>query len=155
ATMRHPCPSHVVDQCWGSTESEAFAADTDLVATVAKDLERLSAKGIDVVEARTIVVCTKRLNDARRQGLSRFDVDLHAMERIIADVRERAEGDVEAICGRVGGYTRYSDAFGGPLAGRLHAIVEEGAARSEYRFPGVGRVAFVRDADATDLVVAM
>ena len=46
------------------------------------------------------------------------------------------------------------DAFG-PLAGRLHAIIEEGAKRSAYSFPGLGTIAFVRDADAHHLLVAM
>jgi hypothetical protein len=153
--MRKPCPSHVTDQCWGSLDNETFSADAKLVATMADDLDRLASKGVEVLEARTLVVCTKKLNEARRNGLSRFDVDLHSMERIIVHAREQAEGDVHAICGKVGGYTRYSSAFGGPLEGRLHAVVEEGAPRSEYRFPGVGSIAFVRDADATDLMVAM
>ena len=52
-----------------------------------------------------------------------------------------------ATCGKVGGFDRYPPAFG-PLGGRLHAVAVEGRARSEYSIPGLGRIAFVRDADA-------
>jgi ribonuclease HII len=151
--LRRPCPSHVGAQCWGLS-GEAFEADGELIATIGNDLDKLAARGVDVVGARTTVVCTKRLNDARASGRSRFDVDLHAMERMILSLGEPTFGNLEAVCGKVGGYARYSDAFG-PLAGRLHAIIEEGAARSAYRFPGIGTIAFVRDADASHLLVAM
>jgi hypothetical protein len=76
------------------------------------------------------------------------------MERLALDAREQAGRDVVAICGKVGGYGRYSQAFG-PTSGRLHAVVCEGRARSEYAFPGLGRLAFVRDADARHLIVGM
>jgi ribonuclease HII len=58
------------------------------------------------------------------------------------------------VCGKVGGFGKYGGAFG-PLGGRLSTVLEEGRARSAYHFPGVGEIAFVRDADATDLGVAM
>jgi ribonuclease HII len=76
------------------------------------------------------------------------------MERLVLDARERAGVDVVATCGKVGGFDRYSAAFG-PLGGRLHAIAEEGRKRSEYSFPGVGRLAFVRDADEKHMLVCM
>jgi ribonuclease HII len=76
------------------------------------------------------------------------------MERLVLDAREREGCDVVATCGKVGGFDRYSDAFG-PMNGRLHAIAVEGRARSEYSVPGVGRIAFVRDADADHLLVSM
>jgi len=151
--LRKPCPSHVEAQCW-NTEREVFEADEDMVAMVTRDLDKLAARGIDITGVRTSVVCTKRLNDARLDGKSRFDVDLHAMERIVLHARERENMDVDAVCGKVGGYARYSDAFG-PLAGRLHAIIEEGAKKSSYSFPGLGIISFVRDADAHHLLVAM
>jgi ribonuclease HII len=153
AELRSLCPSHVESQCW-NTHREAFEAEEVVVARVADDLDKLAAKGVDVVGIRTSLVCTKRLNDERHRGRSRFDVDLHAMERIVLDLRGRIEGDLEVVCGKVGGYARYSDAFG-PLAGRLHAIIEEGSKRSAYSFPGLGTISFVRDADATHLLVAM
>ena len=43
----------------------------------------------------------------------------------------------------------------GPLAGRLHTVLVEGRARSEYQVPGVGRLAFLRDADDSHLLVGL
>jgi hypothetical protein len=94
------------------------------------------------------------MNDHLDAGRSRFVIDLHAMERLVLELRARAGQDVVAVCGKVGGFGRYGEAFG-PLGGRLHGVIEEGRARSTYRFPGVGEISFVRDGDATDLCVAM
>ncbi|HMI86782.1 MAG TPA: hypothetical protein VK550_21965 [Polyangiaceae bacterium] len=151
--LRRHCPSHVEPQCW-STEGETFEADDKLVGRITADLERLAVQGVEIVHLRSTVVCTRSINDARAGGRSRFEVDLHAMERMVLDARERYSGELEAVCGKVGGYARYSSAFG-PLAGRLHAIVEEGAKRSTYSFPGLGTIAFVRDADQSHLLVGM
>jgi ribonuclease HII len=152
-TLRAPCPSAHAEQCW-SAAGEAFAADQALVDTVARDLDRLDAQGIRVLRVASVVTCARRLNEAVDRGLTRFHADLHVMERLALDGRERATGDVIATCGKVGGFDRYSPAFG-PLNGRLHAIVEEGRKRSEYSVPGLGRIAFVRDADDTHMLVGM
>jgi hypothetical protein len=151
--LRARCPSRAREQCW-SADGEAFEANGRLVRAVASDLDDLAARGIDVVEACSSVICTKRLNDERAAGRSRFDVDLHAMERMILSHRQRSGENLDVVCGKVGGYAHYAPAFG-PLAGRLLAIVEEGPARSCYRFPDLGTVAFVRDADSAHLLVSM
>jgi ribonuclease HII len=54
---------------------------------------------------------------------------------------------VHAVCGKVGGIGEYAKFFG-PLAGWLHATIVEGQAESAYQFPKLGRLRFVRDADA-------
>src|SRR5690606_39894767 len=41
------------------------------------------------------------------------------------------------------------------LQGRLHVALEEGQAQSCYRFPEVGELRFVRDADASDALVML
>ncbi len=151
--LRSPCPRHHADMCWGS-EDEAFAAEDHLVARCAKDLEQLEQKGVRVIRTRVAIVCTNRLNEAVARGLSRFDVDLHTMERLVLAARDDVGGEVYALCGKVGGFDFYGDRFG-PLAGWLHTALVEGRARSEYHVPGVGRLAFVRDADDTHLVVAL
>ncbi|HEX8791514.1 MAG TPA: hypothetical protein VF765_11235 [Polyangiaceae bacterium] len=152
-TLRAPCPEHHAAQCW-SAGDEAFQSDAKLVAKVEKDLAKLEEQGVHIERATCVVTCTRRLNEGIDRGLTRFHMDLHAMERLILDARARAGRPVEATCGKVGGFDRYSDAFG-PLGGRLHAIAEEGRARSEYYMPGVGRFAFVRDADEKHLLVCM
>jgi len=152
-TLRAPCPEAHIGQCW-SAAGEAFSADPELVAKVEGDLAKLQQQGIEVLGAACVVTCTRRLNDGVARGLTRFHLDLHAMERLALDARERAGGDVVVTCGKVGGFNRYPVAFG-PMSGRLHAVAQEGRARSEYAIPGLGRIAFVRDADESHLLVSM
>jgi hypothetical protein len=152
-TLRALCPEAHVQQCW-SAAGEAFCAGSELVAQVQQDLTKLAAQGVDVLRATSVVTCTRRLNDGVARGLTRFHLDLHAMERLALDARERAGRDVVATCGKVGGFDRYPAAFG-PMGGRLHGVAHEGRARSEYSIPGLGRIAFVRDADETHLLVSM
>jgi ribonuclease HII len=151
--LRSPCPEAHSGQCW-SNEGEAFCAQPKLLAKVERDLAKLEDQGVEILRATCVVTCTRRLNDGVARGLTRFHLDLHAMERLVLDARERAGCDVVATCGKVGGFDRYPPAFG-PLNGRLHAVAAEGRARSEYSVPGVGRIAFVRDADAKHLLVCM
>ena len=76
------------------------------------------------------------------------------MERLTLDARDEAQDEVYALCGKVGGFDFYAGRFG-PLAGYLHTVLLESRARSEYQVPGVGRLAFVRDADDTHLIVGL
>jgi len=152
-TLRAPCPSHHEDLCW-SDAGESFLASDELVASCTKDLDRLEAKGVRIIRTRVAVICTKMLNEGVARGLSRFDLDLHTMERLTLDARDHVGDEVYALCGKVGGFDFYGDRFG-PLAGWLHSTLNEGRARSEYLVPGVGRLAFVRDADDTHLVVGL
>jgi ribonuclease HII len=151
--LRTPCPPGHTGQCWDAS-GESFTCDPKLLAQVERDLDRLERLGVNVVRATCVVTCARRLNDGVERGLTRFHLDLHAMERLALDARERTGRDLVAICGKVGGFDRYSAAFG-PIGGRLHAIAEEGRARSEYSVPGLGRIAFVRDADARHMLVSM
>jgi hypothetical protein len=151
--LRVLCPGHVEAQCW-SAEGEALVAPADMIAAVERDLDRLATQGVELLAVRSVILCARRMNDQLDAGKSRFVIDLHAMERLVLELRSFAGEDVAAVCGKVGGFGKYSDAFG-PLGGRLHGVIEEGRARSAYHFPGVGEIAFVRDGDATDLCVAM
>ena len=151
-----PCPSHVHSQCW-STEGEAFVdaeAMGDTLKRVRGDLDRLAKRGLRIVAVRSVIACTRRLNEAVARGQSRFVVDLHAMERLVLAMREMAGETLVAECGKVGGFGQYGKVFG-PLGGRLHAVLEEGRARSAYHFPGIGQIAFVRDSDDSNILVGM
>ncbi|MEM6791708.1 MAG: hypothetical protein AAF928_18375 [Myxococcota bacterium] len=154
--LTSPCPRHVRRQCWSVAHEDFVPAAQmgSLLRDVRGDLQRLAARGIDIVAVRSVIVCTKRLNQAFARGASRFVVDLHAMERLILHHRELAGVDISAECGKVGGFGQYGKVFG-PLGGRLHLVLEEGRARSAYRFPGVGDIAFVRDGDASNILVGM
>lgn len=156
AELTAPCPKHVQPQCW-HCEGESFSTADEvdhLVRLLHKDLDRLEQRGIEIVAVRTVISCTRRLNEAVARGESRFVVDLHAMERLVLSMRETAGREIEAVCGKVGGFGQYGKVFG-PLAGRLHAVIEEGRARSAYKFPGIGEIAFVRDGDDTNILVGM
>ncbi len=73
--------------------------------------------------------------------------DLHAMEALLNGHRARVQGPLLAVCGKIGGMGQYGRFFG-PLSQELHNVLEEGRAESRYRFPNLGEVRFVRDADA-------
>ncbi len=151
--LRSPCPPHVTTQCWG-VEGESFQADDALCQRLTRHRQALEQRGLRVLAVRSSVVCTKLLNQARERGINRFVSDLHAMERLVLELRRAARAEVHAICGKVGGIHEYGKFFG-PLGGQLHAVLGEGAARSAYRFPGVGELHFVRDADAADPLVML
>jgi len=151
--LKKRCESHVAGQCWND-RGESFLADTAAVQRITKHREALAERGVELLSVRSSVVCTKHLNDAKQSGTNRFVADLNAMEHLVLELRAQAGGEIEAVCGKVGGIAEYSKFFG-PLSGRLHAILGEGRARSGYRFPGLGELHFVRDADAADPLVSL
>jgi ribonuclease HII len=153
SALREPCPSHVEHQCWRPA-AESFTAEDEMVERVAGHVRWLSTRGVEITGVRTSVLCTKVLNEARSQGKNRFVSDLHAMERLVLALREQAGDDVLAVCGKVGGMNDYSRFFG-PLSMRLHAVLAQGRKSSDYRFPGIGELRFVRDADAKDPLVML
>ena len=149
----NPAPPRVSPNA-GPRTAKSFDAPDDLVDRLSGHRAALERRGIEIIAVKTSVVCTKRLNAAREQGNNRFVSDLHAMERLVLGLRKTAGQDVHAVCGKVGGMNDYSKFFG-PLSYYLHAILDQGAARSGYRFPGVGELHFVRDADASDVLVML
>jgi len=150
--LQTPCPRDHMAQCWRAGES--FESTDEVLALVKKDTARLAKRGLRLVRAEVAFVCTRVLNDAAAKGRSRFVVDLNTMERLVLSARARVGSDLHAVCGKVGGFDRYGGQFG-PLSRYLHVALVEGRARSEYKFPGVGTVAFVRDADASSSLVSL
>ncbi|MFC1641102.1 hypothetical protein ACFL5O_00220 [Myxococcota bacterium] len=148
-----PCPSHLIAQCW-SDQGEKFEAQSDLVERVRGHREDLAAQGIEIVAVRAVALCSKRLNLGSAQGHHRFVMDLHQMERLVLALHALAGTEVHAVCGKVGGIHDYCRFFG-PLAGRLRTVLVRSSAISAYRFPGLGELSFVRDADARDRLVML
>ena len=151
--LQQLCPQHAARQCW-SVGTEQFVADTALVDRLRAHRRWFREHGVDLASAVVSVACVRRLNLARQEGLSRFTVDLHAMERLVLAHRELAGQEVVAICGQVGGIRDYARYFG-PLGGRLHTSLGAAAGRRGYRFPGVGELHFVVDADGSDPLVML
>jgi hypothetical protein len=153
AELTSLCPPEIAPQCWVD-DDERFRAPDELVRRVQGHLATLAGRGIHIVAVRSSALCTRRLNLGRRRGESRFTMDLHQMERLVLELRELAGGELSAVCGKVGGMSDYSR-FWGPLGGRLHTVLEQGRRVSAYRFPGLGEVSFVQDADAEDPLVML
>jgi ribonuclease HII len=151
--LRRMCSESGAKMCW-STRGEKLESDPEVVDDLCAHLDKLARKGLAVRSVRSVVVCNKRLNDHFDAQRSRFVVDLHAMERLVLALREEAGAEVDAVCGKVGGIGQYDDFFG-PLSGRLFMELEKSRKRSAYHFPGVGQVAFVVDADDSDLLVGL
>ena len=153
AVLRTLCPLPAVAQCW-SSDGEAFTADDDMLERLRGHLGWLAERGVSVLAARVSVACARKLNDQKKAGHSRFTVDLHAMERLVLSLREVAGHDVHAVCGKVGGIGDYPRFFG-PLGGRLCVELERTRRHSGYRFPGLGELHFVMDADGQDPFVML
>ncbi len=180
-----PCPepgrardaTHPSAMCWPADDHDdvRFTADEALVARCRRlVLSWTSSERVDgrfarrtpfqIVGVRAAIVCASRLNDEGTAGRNKFLVDLRQMERVALDLHaasarsaERdADGDepLDAVCGKVGGMNAYAPHFG-PLSARLCAVEVEGRAISAYRFPGLGRFTWLRDADAADPLVGL
>ena len=163
ATLRAPCPkgrptrdpeSAPTSMCFPASE-ERFVASDALLADVRAALAGFPTRPVAL---RAAFVCASRYNAAVEGGRNKLMLDLNEMERVALRMRDDAtlkDGALfDAVCGKVGGIGKYSGYFG-PLSGHLHAIEHESAGASVYRFPGLGRFAFVVDADADDPLVGL
>jgi ribonuclease HII len=152
-SLQKDCPSHITQQCWG-VDGEAFESSQELRVRIGGHLEKLQQRGVQVRDVLVVSTCTQRLNRARESGKNRFISDLHSMETLLLELRQRAGRDIVAVCGKVGGMSDY-DRFFGPLSGRLRATLVINKKQSGYYFPGLGEINFVKDADARDPLVML
>jgi len=148
-----PALSSLEDQCWESG-TEGFGASDEEMKGAAAGVRKLGEYGIHVHEVRTAILCTGRLNRLQSEGKTRLLADLGAMEELLVHFRKTAGGDLDAVCGKVGGYDRYGEHFT-KLSHYLHTALEEKRKRAAYKFHGLGTVAFVQDADASNLLVGL
>jgi ribonuclease HII len=151
--LRRHCPNAALPQCWGPLPA-AFDADAKQAKRISGHLARMALRGVKIQSVRASFVCVNRLNRERAQGLNRFTSDLHAMERLVLAFRKQTPRELRAVCGKVGGIADY-DRFFGPLAGHLHTELQKERAHSAYRFPGLGELHFIQDADAADPLVML
>jgi len=153
AALRAACPKQNEAQCW-STEAESFEGEADELERLRGHVALLEQRGVELHSVRSEVICTKVLSDNKRAGVHRFMSDLHAMEALLIAHRARAGAPILAVCGKIGGMATYGRFFG-PLSAELCNVLCEGRAESRYRFPKLGEVRFVRDADAKDPLVML
>lgn len=152
-TLQMRCPEGSSAQCW-DVDGEEFECDAQALRRVQRHLRHFERQGVKILHVRTSIVCVGQLNAERRQGCNRFTSDLHAMERLLLQLRDTAGGEVVATCGKVGGIADYPRFFG-PLSGRLHSVIQQERKHSAYRVAGLGEVHFVQDADATNPLVML
>jgi ribonuclease HII len=152
-TLTAPCPKQHRDLCF--RDDDTFVASRELVETCARDLEALEARGIDILDVRTTAICNRRINEHGERGVSRFSVDLFAMEDLFVRACESSDGElVYATLGKVGGFDFYGPRFG-RLGSLPYETLLEGKAESRYAFENLGELAFVRDADGTNALVGL
>lgn len=153
AALRELCPEGESPRACFAEEVALPAFGEGVTEASRKSARTLHDAGVALVEARSVTVCARRMNVAKEAGRSRFDLDLDAMLDLVVALRARAGEEIRAVCGKVGGRKAYTSAMT-----RVHPLpetLEETPARSAYRLRGVGEVAFVRDADASDPAVAL
>ncbi|HJK90884.1 MAG TPA: hypothetical protein RMH85_08200 [Polyangiaceae bacterium LLY-WYZ-15_(1-7)] len=149
--LRAPCPDGITArQCWQEPlPLPAFGGDVEEGRALLAALEK---GGVKVRRLRTALACAGRINEALAAGRSKLQVDLELFERLLLDVRAAARGDVEAICGMVGGVRKY---------GRYFRHFEGAEARESpkgvcaYAVPAVGAVRFEVKADDRHLPVGL
>ena len=158
--LRDLCPgkkspelTHLEEQCWG-VSGETFGATEEEMSAAVAGVKQLEKHGIVVHEVRSAILCTSRLNRIQSQGRTRLLADLGAMEELLVHFRGTAESDIEAVCGKVGGYDRYGAHFT-KLSNYLHTPLEEKRRCASYKFHGLGTVSFVQDADASNMLVGL
>lgn len=128
---------------WGATPSSERVEDLR---------QRFEDLGIKVASARAIAVCPGLFNRAVMAGMSKLLLDWKLFARLLALDRAELEPDGFAACGKLGGRSRY-----GALLMDLgfSSVIEESRARSAYDLTDLGRVEFIRHAEAAHPPVAM
>ncbi len=152
AWLRELCPSHHRDLCHRDTDT--FVSTEADVEVCLRDLDKLAARGIEIEDAKVAVICNRRINAEGARGISRFSIDLFAMEDLFLDAAASAGEPVIATAGKVGGFDFYGPRFA-KLGERPFRVVEEGKACSRYAFDDLGEIAFVRDADGSNMLVGL
>lgn len=156
--LQRDCPDSARPLCWraaadGDDGAERFEADGDLLAQVDALHGALASRGIHLALARSVIVCTQKLNAARDEGRTRLDLDLEAMERLFLAMRDRAGRALSVHCGKVGGLTFYAPRFRHVRIDAL-GIARETQPLSCYRSGGA-ELSFVLDAEPKHQLVAL
>jgi ribonuclease HII len=113
---------------------------------------RLASVGVTLEAARAVAICPGLLNRAVGSGVSKLLVDWRLFAELIQRDAEALRPEGLVACGKLGGRAKY----GGLLMDLgLSAVIVEGRALSAYQVAGLGRVEFVRHAEAFHPPVAM
>lgn len=148
--LRAGCPDDATAmQCW--SHPLLLPALGGSLAAGRQALSGLHEVGVQLVHARTVVVCAGTLNRQLAAGDSKLQVDLQQFERLLLDAQAGAKLDV-AYCGMVGGirnYRRYLRQL------TPTAVLQERDGVCAYRLTDGAELRFEVDADARHLPVAL
>ena len=117
--------------------------------------EQLAKAGITPFAIRAFSICPGVYNTATDAGgINKFALDCRLMLTLIKQLSAAYDGEVLALCGKVGATRRY-----GPWLENagilLWSAEEETRDISTYRIMPYGRISFIRDGDASHLPIAV
>ena len=130
-----------------------FAAKKDL-EHLSEDAKSLAVRGIRPAAIRAFSICPGSFNRVcSAEEMNKFALDFMLMLRLVVILSEGYEGEVLALCGKVGSTRKYGPWFGRFYNG-LWMPEEETAEISTYRIVPFGRISFIRDGDSSHLPIA-
>jgi ribonuclease HII len=146
------CPTETAPQCWSEPVLlPVFGGDAE---TGRRALRKLERAGVYVRRARSAIACARAFNEGVDRWGSKLRVDLSLFEHLMGDARGALVGELDVICGMVGGVRHYAEHFTAITVDRLERL-EETPLSCSYRVADVGRVRFEVDSDASHLPVAL
>jgi ribonuclease HII len=113
---------------------------------------RLASEGVSLATARAALVCPGHFNEAVAQGANKLRINWSLFRRLLEHDRAQLAPGGLAACGKLSGQRRYQSLLAG--LGDTE-VLEEEASHSAYLVQGLGRVEFVRHAEAAHPPVAM
>ena len=117
--------------------------------------EQLTELGITPLVARAHILCPGILNDATANGeLNKFALDCRLMLSLIKTIGATYDGEILALCGKVGSTKKYGPWLKASGIG-LWTAEEESPDVSTYRIVPYGRISFIKDGDASHLPIAV
>jgi hypothetical protein len=146
-----PCVDGGLDLCGAAGVALPVWADREAVRERGSGLqEALRRAGWRRGGIRSAVMCPWELNGSMTDGTSKMDVDLALFLSVAHALRGSRREDGTITCGKVGARSFYADRLGPGVR-----VLSESRSSSSYDVPRLGRVSFVRDADAGDPLVSM
>jgi ribonuclease HII len=150
-----PCGDAVPERCRPSSVGLPFFAKAPSEVNTIDADPLLSRNGIKTVAVRSVMVCPGAFNAALEDNeMNKLKLDFNLMMRLAGDLTLSCKGDAAVLCGKVGSTRKYAKWLEG--AGfYAHVTSEENPQISSYEVAGIGRLSFIKDADALHLPVAV
>jgi ribonuclease HII len=148
-------PCHLVPAYCGpsGTVLPVWSSESDLASIDGAKL--LASGGISPLAVRAFSLCPGVYNTATGpDGINKFALDCRLMLTLVKQLGAEYDGEVLALCGKVGSTKKYGPWLQDAGIGLWMSEVES-QAESTYRIVPYGRISFIRDGDATHLPIAV